>query len=625
MSEAAQIEALLRAVPFFTVLERVELARLAGVLEEVRYRKREVIFAEASEGDALYFVQNGWVSVSVRTPGGERTITDIRPGAYFGELGLLLTRHTASAIARTEVTVWKLPRDRFEEIVRESPTLGLRMASSLAALVDRRSREWVGAPVPVWETTPLVQERARPSPSVPRNLVALAITVGIPLLLWWTPPPPGLTMQGWHVILIVLGAAVGWLLEPVPDFVVTLLMAAAWGATGLAPLSSIFGGFASSSWVLGLGALALAAAMVRSGLMFRLSLAVLRRFSASQRGQVTALIVGGLLITPLVPLSLGRVAAIAPFAKELARALGYPDRSPGAAALALAGIVGYGGFSSIFLTGLAMNFFVFDLLPAAERLETTWFAWLLRAAPTGIVVLVGALVLFGAWFRPSREGTASNVERQEYLLGPISPRELVTVAALLLMLVGFLFQSVLRISPAWLGIVAIAIAIAGGSLNRERFRREIDWAFLVQFGILLSAHGVLQANDVDAWVAAHLLQVLGDGWHPATLVLVLALCVTIVRLFVPWIPATLLLSLALVPAAPSLGLSPWVVGFVVLVTANAWLLPNQSDYCRMARDAAGDLFEPRHAMIVGAALTALTLVGLAVSIPYWHALGVLRP
>ena len=306
----------------------------------------------------------------------------------------------------------------------------------MAALVDRRSREWVGAPLPVCETSPLGTETARRTLSFRRNLLYLALSVGIPLLLWWTPPPHGLTVAGWHVILVVLGAAIGWLLEPVPDFVVTLLMAAAWGAAGLAPLTSIFGGFASSSWVLGLGALALAAAMVRTGLMFRLSLAVLRRFPPNQGGQVTALIVGGLLITPLVPLALGRVAAIAPFTKEVARALGYEDRSEGSAALALAGIVGYSAFSSIVLTGLAMNFFVLDLLPSVDRAQATWFAWLVRAVPTGIVLVIGALALFLVWFRPSREGVARNVERQEHVLGSITSRELVTVAALAVMLIG---------------------------------------------------------------------------------------------------------------------------------------------------------------------------------------------
>jgi hypothetical protein len=106
------------------------------------------------------------------------------------------------------------------------------------------------------------------------------------------------------------------------------------------------------------------------------------------------------------------------------------------------------------------------------------------------------------------------------------------------------------------------------------------------------------------------------------IMLLLAAFVCVVRLCVPWIPAILLLSLALVPVAPDLGLKPWVVGFVVLVMANAWLHPSQSDYCRVAREAAGaELFDQRQALTAGVVVTLLTLLGLVVAIPYWWTLG----
>ena len=69
-----------------------------------------------------------------------------------------------------------------------------------------------------------------------------------------------------------------------------------------------------------------------------------------------------------------------------------------------------------------------------------------------------------------------------------------------------------------------------------------------------------------------------------------------------------------------------MVGFVVLVAANAWIHPSLSDYCRVTRDAAGeDLFGQRQAMLAGVVLTVLTVIGLTVSISYWHMLGILAP
>jgi DASS family divalent anion:Na+ symporter len=290
----------------------------------------------------------------------------------------------------------------------------------------------------------------------------------------------------------------------------------------------------------------------------------------------------------------------------------------------MAGVLGYAAFSSIFLTGLAMNFFVVDLLPPADRAAATWLSWLLRAAPAGFVLLVGSALALLALFRPGTSGSAPHVAHQEQVLGPLSRREKVTIAALGLMLAGFLAQPLLHLNPAWVGIGAIAVAAGGGSLKRELFRRGIDWGFLVQFGVLLGAGNVLKTSGVDRWIAARLLSVLGDHWNPGILILLLAVFVTLCRLVIPWIPATLLLSLALVPASANLGLNPWVVGFVVLVTANTWLHPSQSDYCRIVRDSTGgELFDQRQALMAGVALTLLTFVALAVSIPYWRILGIL--
>jgi len=90
-----------------------------------------------------------------------------------------------------------------------------------------------------------------------QRLAAAGIVFAVPAALWYATPPHGLTAHGWHAGLIVLAAALAWLLEPVPDFVVALAMAAAWGLAGLVPLARAFAGFTSPSYAVALGALGL--------------------------------------------------------------------------------------------------------------------------------------------------------------------------------------------------------------------------------------------------------------------------------------------------------------------------------------------------------------------------------
>src|SRR5438093_7547591 len=94
------------------------------------------------------------------------------------------------------------------------------------------------------------------------------------------------------------------------------------------------------------------------------------------------------------------------------------------------------------------------------------------------------------------------------------------------------------------------------------------------------------------------------------------------RFLLPSRPAMVLLSLALVPAAPALGIAPWVAGFVVLVAANVWVLPYQGLEYLIARDATnGEAFDDRQGTRVGAALTIVRLAAIALAVPIWQAMG----
>lgn len=620
------LERLIRSVPFFQNLDRVDVARLIGTLEEARLSAGTLIFAEGAPADALYLLAGGRVRASVSTAEGERQIREISAPGHFGELGILLDRRTAAIRAMTDVHLWKLPRLGFEQLARERPGLALRIAEALAATVDQRSRESVGAP-PAEAPGLAAESAAPPAPQVAwRRAAGAAAAIAVPFFLWPLAPPAGLSPAGWHAAVIVLGAAVAWFFEPVPDFVVALLMAAALGVAGLAPLSLAFAGFATSSWWVALGAMGLAAAMIHSGLLFRIALFLLRTLPSTHRGQLLALLASGLIVTPLVPLGTARIAVVAPLAVEVSRALGYAPRTRASASLAFAAFIGYQYFSSVFLTGLAMNFFVLGLLPPNDQARFGWLAWLGGAAAFGAVLLMGFLAVLLVLFRPETapRATTEIIGRQRQVLAGLSGSERVAAAAALVLLGGLLAYPLLRVDTPWLAVTALAVALMGGGLDRARFRSSIDWGFLILFGVLLGTDGVMRRVMVDQWIAGLLVPVIRAAGGSGTLVLLLALVVIAARLVLQRQPATLLLSLALIPAAPALGLPPWIVGFVILAAANTWILPYQSDWYRMLREATiGEAFTDRHGVTFGVALTFVTLVAIAVSIPYWRLTGLL--
>lgn len=615
-------EELLRGVAFFRDLDRVSVARLVGALEERVFRRGEVILREGADANGLYLLGQGEVTVTV----GDTEVGRIAAPSHFGDLGLLLARRTATIRAATDVRVLRLPREPFEELVRDRPQLALAVATTVAERFDQRQRALVGVPELEVEARPLTLERseARTAGPVPRS-VGIALAVGIPLALWWIPPPAGLDERGWHVLLPILGATIAWLFDPVPDFVVAVALATAWGITGAGTLDAVFSGFATSTWVLALGSLSLAGAMARSGLLFRAGLFLLRAFPATHAGQVVALVTSGLLLTPLVPQSVARVAAVAPVTAELRAALGHAPRSAGSAAIAFAGLVGAWYFSNLFLTGFATNFFVYELLPAAGRASFGWTGWLGASIVPLAVSVAGGLLALRVLFRVERSQPLSRdaLQRQLRVMGGLSRPERTTALAALVLVVGLLFQPLIRIEAAWLATATLVVVVTG-VLGRDGFRSAVDWPFLLFLGVLLGSARVLQQAGLDRWLGATLAPLASAAGHPGVIVVGLAVAVFLMRFVLPSRPAMLLMSLVAMPAAPALGISPWVAGVTVLLAANTWVFPYQGLEYLLLRDATrGESFTDAQGMRMGIALAAVRLVSIAAAVPYWMAIGLI--
>ena len=146
----AAAEALAR-VPFFAKLTPVDLAKLAGVLEDRWMDAGTVVFEVGGTGDALYVLRDG---VAERRVAGT-AIGVIAPLSVFGELALLTDEpRSASIVAVTPIRLWVLPRQRFESLLRAEPDLmlqlsaaiGIELASARRALgeLQRELDVWIG-------------------------------------------------------------------------------------------------------------------------------------------------------------------------------------------------------------------------------------------------------------------------------------------------------------------------------------------------------------------------------------------------------------------------------------------------------------------------------------------------
>jgi CRP-like cAMP-binding protein/di/tricarboxylate transporter len=449
-------------------------------------------------------------------------------------------------------------------------------------------------------------------------LVAAAALV---LVAAWPGAPPARKF-----VTLLVAAIVAMLSRAVPDFAVGLGLVAAWVLVGVARPGEALAGLASREWLFMIAVYGLAAATARSGLLYRIGLLLVRSVPSGALRQAVALLLSGLALTPVIPSATGRASLVVPLARALAEALRVPDRSGASAVLGLAAWTGAGPLMFVALSGSGTCLLAWGLLPEASRLRVGWVQWLVAALPLGAFLGTGALMLLFTLFRPAPvpPPPRERIGLQVALLGPPSVRETAMAGILSLTVAGWIAAPWLHLDLATIALLGLLAAAAVGTFDGPALQ-ALDWGMLLFFGVVLSLGRLATSLGVDAAAGALIGSVLG-ATRPGPLAMVLAAALTslVLRLVLEQDLTVLLASLTLIPVATAAGVEPWAVTIALLATSVAWLLPFQTSSYTVARAASEDrLFSHEQARRFALAYTALTLLGLALAVPYWRLLGIM--
>ena len=186
------------------------------------------------------------------------------------------------------------------------------------------------------------------------------------------------TQQQLTFVLLLGAAIVLWASRLLPDFAVSFGLVASWLLYGLATPAQAASGFASMDWLFALAVFGLAAAIARSGLLFRVGLLFVRRLPQGLFWQAATLLGTGLILMPLLPSNAGRLAMTMPLALAVSEASRLQDRSPAAATLGLAAWIGSTPLMFICLNASSLCLLAWGLLPPASKQRFDWFHWSAR-------------------------------------------------------------------------------------------------------------------------------------------------------------------------------------------------------------------------------------------------------
>jgi diguanylate cyclase (GGDEF)-like protein len=113
----------LKNVVMFTSLKMSEIHQFAQRLELIHYEKGSPVFSEKEDGNELFIIKSGFVSVRIRVKdGSEKEIAVLKAGEFFGEMAIFDNApRSATCIAAEECQILRLHKDDFFNMMKVAP------------------------------------------------------------------------------------------------------------------------------------------------------------------------------------------------------------------------------------------------------------------------------------------------------------------------------------------------------------------------------------------------------------------------------------------------------------------------------------------------------------------------
>ena len=455
-----------------------------------------------------------------------------------------------------------------------------------------------------------------------------ALTAGS--LVWHMPPLDGMTEQGTHFLATMIVAVSLLILDVFDEYIVGFMLLLSWVVLDIVPTKVALAGFAENSWFFTVGALGIAAAIGKTALLQRLAARLLGWIPIHrQKTYLFSLLSAGVLSGPLLPTGKARAAVAVPVSQAISEAAGFAPRSNGSAAISLAAFIGFSQMSFIFLTGGEHCLIGWNFLPPALKGEFGWLSWFLVALPAAFYLVVFMLVAVQLLFPLSaqeKQRLVAQAERPRTNSGPLTRNEWITLATLLLTVLGWLTTSLHGINEAWVALAALLVFLLAGVLDKKSFKNDLDWGLIMFFGVLNSMALVAEHAKVDVWFVSLsgplLAQFAGD---PLPFLLIVCVLVSAVRFLLRKTPTAALLAVTILPLSDIAGIHPGLVLVVAIMAGECFLLGYQDGPYQIAYGGAGgNAFSHSQARRVLGAKYLATFLAVAVSIPYWKFLGLIR-
>lgn len=332
-------------------------------------------------------------------------------------------------------------------------------------------------------------------------------------VIWFTPPPSGLTENAWHLFAIFITAIFGIVVKAatmgsISILSITLVAALQLRAPGNAKesISLALSGFSNGTiWMITI-AFFISRGFIKTGLGNRIAYWFIVKLGKSPLGVAYGLTFADLVLAPATPSNTARAGGIImPIMKSISMGFGSDPLEPKThrkmgAFLTLnsyyANLIGAG----MFLTGTASNSmcqkFAHDL-----GVNITWTDWAVAALVPGLISIAVVPLILYKLYPPEIKDTAEvRVEAAKKLsaMGDVTKNEWLMLVAFIMLLVMWIFGSALKLDATVAALIGLSFLLLTSVLNWEDVKGEKGaWDTMVWFSALvMMAEGLSQLGFI---------------------------------------------------------------------------------------------------------------------------------
>lgn len=459
-----------------------------------------------------------------------------------------------------------------------------------------------------------------------KEILMIAVSAAITFL----PPPAGLEHNAMVFLGVFVWGVLNWALPVMPSYIAGLVMLLSAVLFGVVPFKTAFATFGSPTIWLIIGVLALGGAVNKTGLLSRLSFAILNVFPPSFRGQVAGLLAAGILIGPFMPSTTAKVSIAGGFGTRIAELLGFEPHSKGMNGIFAAMYTGFSLLAVTFITSSFYSYLILGMIPTEDASYFNFISWFLTMLPWGIFTAAVSFLAICFMYKPKAEKsmTHEDIKNMAKELGPMSRDEKVTLGILMVCIICWALEKIIGVPaviPAVGGMCALFIFKV---LDPKEINIRVNWGIIIFCATIISLAPMVKAVGIDKWMQIHIGSIMASvGSNPYVFIISVSLLVLVSRfVLVSGTTAISLMVVILVPFCQAANMNPWIGGIIAYVVAQPFFFKYQNPNFVIGYAAAGgdEILKFKGLIPYSFVYHIIAIAGMLISVPYWQHLGLIH-